>query len=380
MKIKNILQVTGSANMGGGAEKHVIILCTGLRELGYHNIIVCPEGKFAQLMRSLGFKVYGVDLRNRQWSAIWQIKRIAQAEKVDIVHTHHYYADKRGLIAAKLAKSPHIVTTIHNYINLDDYAKPKKINFPHWFRNTLVTHFSDRIITVSEATTKHTIKQLRISPAKVFTVHNGVELEDIEKIAKEKREKVRQEFNINPAGKYVAIIARLDAEKGHKYLFQAIPLIAGDIPELKLLVLGEGYANAELKASAQAMGIADRVVFTGLRDDVPAIVSWMDVVVIPSLIEGFGLAAIEAMALAKPVIASRVGGIPEIVVDDETGMLVPPKEPVALARAIGKILQNRKLAEQMGQKGKQRVNEKFNSRLFVKKTLAVYENMTQDFK
>ncbi len=365
-----ILRIAGFKKLGGGAQEHVRQLCLGLTELGYRTILACPDGPFATRMEQAGVRVERIGLR-RNIPAIKKLRELILREKPGIVHSHQYYANKRGLIAAKLSRVPIIITTLHQDINFDDYGN-HKMNFPLWTYNKLLAHIPHKIITVSEATRTHTLAQLKVCPEKVVTVHNGIDLNKIRAIQDEYKQAIIKEFKLVPDGKYIGIVARLDMQKGHEYLFKAIPLLPDGL-NVKTLVVGDGYAKDRLKKLTLDLGISESVIFTGLRHDVPAIIACMDVVVLPSLNEAFGRVILEAMALSKPVVTTNVGGSREIIEQHRTGILVPSKNPEALASAIAGLLANNELARHMGIEGQKRVYQYFDSTTFVKKTATVYE-------
>ncbi len=365
-----ILRIAGFKKLGGGAQEHVRQLCLGLTKLGYRTILVCPESPFANQMEQAGVRVERMELR-QNIPAIKNLRKLMLREKPGIVHSHQYYANKRGLVAAKLSRVPFIFTTLHQDVNIDDYGN-HKMNFPLWTYNKLLAYIPHKIITVSEATRTHTLAQLKVCPEKVVTVHNGIDLKKIQAINDEYKQAIIKEFNLVPDGKYISIVARLDLQKGHEYLFRAIPLLPDEL-NVKTLVVGDGYAEDRLKKLALELGIAERVIFTGLRNDASAIVACTDVAVLPSLNEAFGRVILEAMALSKPVVTTNVGGSKEIVEHNRTGILVPSKDPGALASAITKLLTNNELALRMGVEGKKRVYKYFDSTTFIKKTATVYE-------
>jgi glycosyltransferase involved in cell wall biosynthesis len=166
----------------------------------------------------------------------------------------------------------------------------------------------------------------------------------------------------------VGNVARLAEQKGHRYLLEAVPHVAG----ARFVIAGDGELHADLERRARDLGVGERVDFLGARDDVPDLLASFDVFAFPSLFEGLCVAVIEAQAAAVPVVATPVGGIRETVIDGETGLLVPPRDPVALAAAIRRLLQDRDLATRLAANAKPRVRERFSTQTMVEKTLAVY--------
>jgi glycosyltransferase involved in cell wall biosynthesis len=171
----------------------------------------------------------------------------------------------------------------------------------------------------------------------------------------------------------VGVVARLEPEKGHPTLIEAWPIVLRAVPDAYLLIVGEGSRRDALEAQARELRVAHRVVFTGRRDDVPAVTAALDVAVLPSYREAQGLTILEAMALSRPVVASNVGGIPEMIEDGRTGLLVPPHDADALAAAIIRLLKNHPLADTLGRAGHDMVHDRFCIELMVGATQSIYD-------
>src|SRR5262249_31154892 len=186
-----------------------------------------------------------------------------------------------------------------------------------------LTPETDRLIAVSRAIVDKIQSEGR-EGAPVSLIYNGVDLERYDH--QEPCCTLREEYGMAPGAQIVGVIARLEPEKGHPTLLEAWPLVLGSCPDAYLLIVGEGSRCDELRAQADELRIAHRVVFTGRREDVPAVTAALDVAVLPSYREAQGLSVLEAMALSRPVVASNVGGIPEMIEDGVTGLLVPPHD------------------------------------------------------
>ena len=171
----------------------------------------------------------------------------------------------------------------------------------------------------------------------------------------------------------VGCVARLEAEKGHRTLLEAWPLVLRRVPDAYLIVVGEGSLSGDLEALAAELGISHRVVFTGRRDDIPAVTAALDVAVLPSYREAQGLVVLEAMALARPIVASNVGGVPEMIEDGVSGLLVPPHDAVALADAISRLLLDHPLADMLARNGHDVVHDRFSVEFMVRTVEDIYE-------
>ena len=178
---------------------------------------------------------------------------------------------------------------------------------------------------------------------------------------------------MEPTSPIVGVVGRLELEKGHPTLLEAWPLVLEACPSAYLLIVGEGSRLDALHEIAREQGIEHHVVFTGRRDDIPAVTAAFDVAVLPSYREAQGLTILEAMALSRPVVASRVGGIPEMIEDGVTGLLVPPQDPPALAAAIVRLLSDHPLADMLGRAGHDLVHDRFCVQLMVNAVQALYD-------
>lgn len=165
--------------------------------------------------------------------------------------------------------------------------------------------------------------------------------------------------------------------KGHSILFYAFEQLVRDFPFLKLLIVGTGPEKKRLEEQARELGIAGNVIFAGFRKDIPEVLTAVDIVVQPSLSEGFGLSIIEAMAMEKPVVASAVGGVPEIIKNRVNGLLVPPGDPIALSEAITSVLELPGLARELARSGRETVEKKFTAEAMARKTAEVYEKLVR---
>jgi glycosyltransferase involved in cell wall biosynthesis len=234
-----------------------------------------------------------------------------------------------------------------------------------------LTPSMDRLIAVSRAIVAK-IADERGGLAPVDLVYNGVDLERYDH--QEPCCTLHEEYGMEPGAEIVGVIARLEPEKGHPTLLEAWPAVLRACPSAHLLIVGEGSRRDALEAQARELRIAHRVVFTGRRDDIPAVTAALDVAVLPSYREAQGLTILEAMALSRPVVASNVGGIPEMVEDGVTGLLVPPHDAPALAAAITRLLRDHPLADTLARAGHDLVHDRFCIQLMVNAVEAIYDD------
>jgi glycosyltransferase involved in cell wall biosynthesis len=228
----------------------------------------------------------------------------------------------------------------------------------------------DQLIAVSAMIERKLIDEGRTTTP-VRRIYNGVDLSRYD--SQEACCTLPDEYGMEPGSEIVGVVARLEPEKGHATLLEAWPLVLRSVPDVYLLIVGEGSRREALEAQARDLRIAHRVVFTGRRDDVPAVTAALDVAVLPSYREAQGLSVLEAMALSRPVVASNVGGIPEMITDGITGLLVPPHDPEALAGAIIRLLRDHPYADTLGRAGHDMVHDRFCIQLMVKAVEEIYE-------
>jgi glycosyltransferase involved in cell wall biosynthesis len=238
----------------------------------------------------------------------------------------------------------------------------------------LLTPEIDQLIAVSRMIEDKLVTEGRTA-APVRRIYNGVDLSRYEHT--EPCCTLPEEYGMEPGSQIVGVVARLEPEKGHATLFEAWPQVLRAVPDAYLLIVGEGSRRESLEALARDLGIAHRVVFTGRRDDVPAVTAALDVAVLPSYREAQGLSILEALALSRPVVASNVGGIPEMITDGVNGLLVPPRDADALAAAIVRLLKDHPFADTLGRAGHDMVHDRFCIDLMVDAVQGIYESGAQ---
>jgi glycosyltransferase involved in cell wall biosynthesis len=221
----------------------------------------------------------------------------------------------------------------------------------------VLSSLNDQILAVSQAVKESVVRFDRILPEKIEVLYNGIGPSKFE--GDFENSGVRQQFGVKPEDFLLGVVARLEEQKGHIYLFRALRQLIPDFPQLKVLVVGDGTLRPVLEAQVMEMGLSEQVIFGGTRKDIPEILAALDLFILPSLWEGFSLAILEALAMGTPVIATAVGGAPEVIRSGHDGLLIPPGEVSSLVTAVrGAILDPRKYRE-MGRQGKETVGRKF---------------------
>ncbi len=295
--------------------------------------------------------------------------------RYQIVHTHTSKAGILGRWAAWLCRTPIIVHTPHGHIFYGYYGRLKTGIFIIIERIT--AFITDRIITLTEREKQEHIAFKIASSQKFITIHSGVETKRFLEITPEDTKRIKKEFNIKEDCLVVGTVGRLVEVKGHKYLIQAAHKILKRIQNyrsIKFIIVGDGPLMADLKREANLLGISESVIFTGWRNDVPAVMSVFDIFVLPSLNEGMGKVLIEAMLLKKPIIASRAGGIPDLIKDGENGIIIKPSSPDELTDAIIALLKSEDKRKKMGDNGRI-IAESYGDKAMVEKLEGVYEDI-----
>jgi glycosyltransferase involved in cell wall biosynthesis len=363
---KRVLYVHGISEIGG-AEKELLRLLERIDRSRFEPLAVCPpDGPLRHELERLKVPVH--PMRLPAWrklrdlpaipGTIRALARVVKEQRVGLVHVNDYWWGPIGYLAAKRARIPCVVH-IRQEIELRR-VKQYRLEKPC------------RLIAVS-----HGIREVAVSagidPARIAVLYSGID--PLKKVDKADRQRIRALHGLSEKQPVIGTVANLFPRKGCEYLIEATAEIAKKIPDIRCLIVGgEGdnrYCEA-LIGLVRERGLEERVIFAGFQDDVFSHLSAMDLFVLPSLMEGFGIVLIEAMAMEKPVVATEVGGVPEIVEDRVTGFLVPPRNAGALSGKILCLLENRRMAREFGRSGRARVLEHFTADRMVAALQSLY--------
>ncbi|MHC4123086.1 MAG: glycosyltransferase [Planctomycetota bacterium] len=345
----------------GGLEKVSIGIASKLNSSKYRPSICCLDnaGDLAEQAEKMGIKVIvagrkpGID-----FSLLPRLAKILKQEKIDIVHTHNPGALIYGTLAAKLAGIPVIVNTRHG-------RAKRRVNGLIWNMNSAV-------IAISEDAKERLLKHNRLNSNKLKVIYNGVETKHFRNVVNAKTKK--QLLNIDKSRLVIGTVSRLSEEKDQLILIDSLARVSQVFDNVVLVFVGDGPLRSKLKKHAEKTGVKNKVIFLGFRKDVAKIINTFDIFTLSSLMEGVSVSLLEAMAAGKPVVVTNVGGNPEVVVDGETGFLIPPKNPDKTAEAMIKLLKNPELAKRMGNAGRKRVEEKFSLDKMVKGYKELYDH------
>jgi len=276
-------------------------------------------------------------------SALWRLTRVIRRMRVDIVHTHSSKAGFLGRLAARLAGVPHIVHTPHGHI-FEGYFSPLATR-AFIALERLAARWTDCIVTLSDEEARDHLRHGIGRPEQFVTIPSGVDLDPILQATP---------VPLAPGRPVIGTVARLVPVKGIHHLIEAAPAVLRKAPNARFVIVGDGESRLALEAQVRALGLADRFLFAGFQSDAPAFLAGMDIFVLPSLNEGMGRVLVMAMALGKPIVATRVGGVPELLGNGEAGLLVPPADSAALAEAIGSLLGDPARSQALGEAGRRR--------------------------
>jgi glycosyltransferase involved in cell wall biosynthesis len=290
-----------------------------------------------------------------------------------IVHTHNSKAGFLGRLAAKLAHVPVIIHTVHGFAFHDQESSWRRLLFRNLER--LASHWCDRMIFISQPLVDWAIRERIVSKAKMIKIYSGIELERFQPVTTDVKNKIRRKWKIKQESAVIGIVSKLWEGKGHAVLLEGFKALKKEMDHAFLVIVGEGYLYDRLRKMVIGDGLFDSVLFTGFQMDVSAIIATFDVAVLPSFFEGMGRVLLEAMSMEKPVVASRVGGIPDLVEHGVNGLLVSPGNVKELADALRRILNDRDLALRMGKEGRKRVQEQFGAGAMVESIEKVYREV-----
>ena len=365
--MRTVVHFTDTAQFGG-AERILLTVLAGLdRERWRRVLLHRDEPGIAPLIReahALGVETRVVPRWRRRNLAAWLVRRAAElrAERAAVFHAHLTWARRcrDGLAAAMLARVPAIVATQQLFAGI---RRPRAL----WSQRLLFLGVH-RYLAVSEDMSRALEPTCLFPSRKIRVVHNGVPLDTIRRRPDPAIRRVLTGEIDRPV---VLTAARLEPQKGLEYLLKTAALV----PNVGFAIAGEGTARQSLESLAARLGVADRVRFLGHREDVPDLLANADLFVLPSLFEGLPVSVLEAMAAGVAVIASAIAGTDEVVRDGETGLLVAPRDPAALAAAVRVLTDNPERRHELAAAGAARVREEFSADVMVARIAATYEEL-----
>lgn len=357
-----VLHLESGMHLYGGALQ-VAFLLRGLQRPGDEHVLACPQGSaIAEAARPHAARVHELPMGgDADVGLVGRLRRLIRAERPDLVHLHSRRgSDVWGGVAARLEGVPVVLS------RRVDNPEPRA-----WARWRYRLY--DRVIAIS-----HGIREVLLAcgvPAdKVVCVHSSVDTERYRPGCHD-RAWFQREFAIPDGAPVLAMVAQFIPRKGHRTLLDAMPAILAAHPRTRVLLFGQGPEQQAVRELIAARGLGDSVSLAGFRKDLDKVLPCIDVVVHPALMEGLGVALLQSAACGVPMVAARAGGIPEIVVDGRTGILVPPGDAEALAQGVNALLGSEALRRTYGQAGRALALEEFSIDAMVRGNRAVYEQV-----
>jgi glycosyltransferase involved in cell wall biosynthesis len=355
-----ILHAETGQHLYGGALQ-VALLVDGLEARGCENLLLCCKGGALEKAVQPQIRVFAPRLAGALDPRFpFRLAQAVRAFRPHLIHTHSRRgADYWGGIVAALTRTPAVVS------RRVDNPEPVLLARTKY-------RCYDRVISISEGVRK-VLLAAGVPADKVVCVPSGIATERYRWSCD--RQWFLREFDLEESHRVIAAIAQLIPRKGHRVLLEALPEVVREFPDLRVLLFGQGPLRGELQELCNRYGLSPQVRFAGFRTDLDRVLPCLDLVVHPATLEGLGLSLLEAAAAGIPIVATRVGGVPEIVQDGRTGLLVPPADPRSLAAAIVRMLRQRELARMLGNTGRELVRRNFSLDKMVEGNLQVYRDV-----
>ncbi|MCX5829583.1 MAG: glycosyltransferase [Deltaproteobacteria bacterium] len=370
-----ILYVIDGIEFGGG-ERVFAQIINGLPEDRYETFLAtAPNDAFQKAITVKNCSFFPIDFSNRYNAAnLLKLIRIIKYHRIDIVHGQGARAEFYARLAAGLTGRKKYVATVAMPVEGYDVGPWKRRLYGIFDRFS--ERFVDRFLVVSDILVKSMIQVHGIAPGKVVKIYNGIETDLYRQENQlDNRRRIRQEFQVSDTDVLIGAIGRLVWQKGFEYFIQAVPELAQALPTSRYALIGDGILRRDLEKLANDLKIRDHILFTGQRTDIRDTLTALDIVVIPSVLEGFPIVTLEAMAMGKPIVATAIDGITEQIMDGREGILVPPRNTANLAQAIIKIVSNPIMADTLGKAARRRVTTEFSVQQMIKATINVYDDL-----
>lgn len=350
-----------------------------LKEKNFDVQVASSPGKEERHFREANIPFFTVSIPRKirplqDLKAILRLYRFMKQEKFDMVHTQTAKAGYVTRVAAWFAGIPIIIYTAHAF-PFHAYLKPLKKKL-YIFLERLASRVTDIILVDTETVRRDGIDKKIKEPEKIVTVHMSVDLGKFSP-ARLDRHQIRAKMGLREHQFVVGTVANFVPDKGLDAFLRIAKLIKREERNIKFLMVGDGPLRPQLESLTDALQLREDVLFMGWREDIPEMMSAMDVFCLPTLREGFGVVFVESMAMKVPVVTHRIDPIPEVVQENETGILIPPGREDLFAKAILSLIRDEKWRREMGERGKARVEEYFDERFMFEKTLRIYEGLIE---
>lgn len=352
----------------GGAQSALFRLLENFGDASFEHSVACffnAEGATANQIRALNIPVFDLRMNNKfRVDALGRLFGLLRQKKPDLLHAWMFHANLAGRILGHLAGIPIIISS--------ERTMGQESRLRYWLNRHSIS-LVDQVVCVSESVADFAVHQIGLPSDKISVIPNGVDPAQYRNLPS--KQQARKSLSLPIDGVIIAAIGRPRPVKGYQYLLKAFVQASESFPQTQLLFVGNGPDRPGLVDQAQSLGVRSRVIFYDDTINIPQILASLDMLALPSLFEGMPNIALEAMAAALPVLATAVGGTPEVVIDGETGLLVPPGDAEALTSAITRLLKNPQLREEMGQAGRKRVESEFSINNTVREVKRLYVNL-----
>ncbi len=363
----NILYLSKHLNTGG-ITTYLLTLTQGFVHRGHNVFVISSGGDQESEFLSAGAKLHSIDIRTKSelsfklYGNLINLKKFIVKNDIEIIHAQTRVTQIMGQLTKRLTGCPY-VSTCHGYFK----AHFSRKLFPCW---------GDRVIAISSPVVKHLKEDFHVSDNQIELIVNGINLNQFEPVDEESKIRLRRRYHL---GKHpvIGIIARLSDVKGQDLLVAAFHKVVASFPQAKLFLVGEGKMENALRRLVSTLDLVDKVIFLPKINKTSEILPIFDVFVMPSRQEGLGISVMEAQAAGLPVVASNVGGLPDIIEDGKTGILVRQGDVGDLSEAIIFLLRNKQAAMKMGKLAKMQAKKRYSADTMVEKTLAVYEKVRE---
>jgi len=377
MAVKNrlrVVEIIDSLHVGG-AQRQLLTVLRNMDRSRFDPFVLClfSAEPLAQECADLGIPVSTLGMRKTS-DAMWVIPKITRyllETEADVVHTHTLASNTYGRLAARIAGTKYIFSSEHNTY----FWKQRR----HILMDYLLSKITSRIVAVSRAVRDFTSQQEAISSDKFIVIYNPVDVKEFAPNS-QIRAAIRTASGLDERQKVIVTVGRLVEQKGYPYLLEAAAVLFQTQPDVCFWIVGDGPQKQMLHGEVERLGLAEHVHFLGQRQDVPHILAAADLFVLASAWEGFGIVIPEAMATELPVVATRVGGIPEIITHGEDGILVPSKDAEALAGGMSLLLEDQNLARRMARKARSTAERRFSVSVIIPQFEALYEGRFEALK
>jgi glycosyltransferase involved in cell wall biosynthesis len=364
MNRANVLQFTTNSAIGGAESLVLSFLEKASRDkYNLHLSSLLSRGPLLEEAARSGIPTLELDADRRGYlAAFWRLRRFMAERRIHLVHLCGLKAELLGRLAARLTGVPVVISGVWG-------INTWRNRYQHWLDRS-TSSLTDLYIANSEAARQEVIQRVGIPADKVIVIHNGIAFEQYNS-----RFDAGEKYGLDGAGPVVGTLAGLLPLKGHGDIIEAVPVIAARFPDVRFLFIGRDYMRGRLQRLVGERGLERYVTFTDFCPDVRPLLAVCDLFLLPSTSESAPVSILEAMAMRLPVVATRVGGVPELVLDGETGLLIPPRDPQALAEAVISLLENPARAGEMGRAGRRRVEQFFTLERMVAGIEEVYDRL-----